>query len=183
MGDILVYSNTKNNHIKHVKMMLNALKYKNLKIKTEKCRFHVQKITSLNYIIISKTIQIKTNKINNIQIWPGPKNIKKLQKSLKFKGFYQNIIPKYAKWTSTITDLLTKNNFFEWGLNQAIKLMQFKKYFVRNRQLAMYDPENYIKLLTETSNELIKLIMFQKKPIKLLLITKINHNRNKLYHG
>ena len=37
-------------------MVLNELKHKNLKIKTRKYKFHVQKITFLGYIIIPKNI-------------------------------------------------------------------------------------------------------------------------------
>ena len=106
MDDILVYSNIKNQYIKHVGMVLDALKPKNLKIKTEKCRFHVQKIPFLGFVIIPKNIQMEMTKINHIQIWPAPKNIKDLQKLLIFMGFNQNMIPKYAEWTSSITDFL-----------------------------------------------------------------------------
>ena len=106
MDDILVYSDTKDQYIRHVKMILDALKRKNLKIKTEKCRFHVKKITFLGFVITPGNIQIKTIKVDSIQTWPAPKNIKKLQKLLGFMGFYQNMIPKYAEWISSMTNFL-----------------------------------------------------------------------------
>ena len=67
MDDILVYFDIYDQHIKHVKMVLNALKQKNLKIKTEKCRFHVKKITFLGFVIIPKNIQMEIIKVNSIQ--------------------------------------------------------------------------------------------------------------------
>ena len=42
---------------------------------------------------------METTKVDSIQIWPTPKNIKNLQKLLGFMGFYQNMILKYAEWT------------------------------------------------------------------------------------
>ena len=69
-------------------MVLEALKQKNLKIKTEKCRFHVKKITFLGFVIIPGNIQMETTKVDSIQTWPAPKNIKILQKLLGFMGFY-----------------------------------------------------------------------------------------------
>ena len=113
MDDILVYSNTKNQYIKHVKMILDALKQRNLKIKTEKCRFHVKEVTFLGFVITPGNIQMETTKMDNIQTWPDPKNIKNSQKLLGFMGFYQNMIPKYVEWTSSITDLLQKDKKFE----------------------------------------------------------------------
>ena len=44
IDEILVYSDTRDEHVRHVKMVLNALKRKKLKIKTEKCRFHAQEV-------------------------------------------------------------------------------------------------------------------------------------------
>ena len=113
MNDILIYSNTREDHVRHVKMVLNALNQKNFKIKTEKCRFHVQEITFLGFVITPGNIQMETIKIDSIQTWPAPRNIKNLQKLLRFMGFYQNMIPKYAEWTSSMTDLLKKNKKFE----------------------------------------------------------------------
>ena len=88
MDDILVYSDTKNQHVRHVKMVLNALKKRNLKIKAEKCRFHVKKVTFLGFVITPGNIQMETIKVDSIQTWPAPKNIKDLQKLLGFIEFY-----------------------------------------------------------------------------------------------
>ena len=66
MDDILIYSNTKNEHVKYIKMVLDKLRRKNLKIKIKKCKFHIQKITFLDYVIISKNIQMETTKIDNV---------------------------------------------------------------------------------------------------------------------
>ena len=87
MDDILVYSNTKENHVKHVKMILSALKQKNFKIKTKKCKFHVQEIKFLGFVITPGNIQMEMIKVDSIQTWPAPRNIKNLQKLLGFIGF------------------------------------------------------------------------------------------------
>ena len=96
-------------------MILDALKQRNLKIKIEKCRFHVKKVTFLGFVITPGNIQMETTKMDSIQTWPAPKNIKDLQKLLGFMGFYQNMIPKYAELTSSMTNLLQKK--IEWGPN------------------------------------------------------------------
>ena len=70
-------------------------------------------------------------------------------------GFYQNMIPKYAEWISSMTNFLQKYNKFEWGLDQALKLAKLKKYFVINRPLAMHDPQKQTKLQINTSDKII----------------------------
>ena len=144
-------------------MVLDTLKQKNLKVKTEKCRFHVKKITFLGFIIIPKNIQMETTKLNSIQTWLAPKNINFLQKLLGFMGFYQNMIPKYAEWTSSMTNLLQKNKKFEWGPDQTLGLAKFKKHFATNKPLAMHDPEKQTKLQTDVSDRAIKAMVFQQR--------------------
>ena len=163
MDDILVYSNIKNQNIKYIKMILDALKQKNLKIKTEKYRFHVKEITFLGFIITPGNIQIKTTKMDSIQTWPAPKNIKKLQKLLGFMGFYQNMIPKYVEWISSMTDFLQKNQNFEWGSDQMLGLAKLKKHFATNKPLTMHDPKKQTELQTDASNKAIKAMVIQQK--------------------
>ena len=129
MDDILVYSDTKDQYTRYVKMILDVLKQINLKTKTEKCRFHVKEITFLGFVITPKNLQMETIKMDSIQNWPAPKNIKNLQKLLGFMGFYQNMIPKYAEWTSSMINLLQKNKKFEWGPDQVLGLAKLKKTF------------------------------------------------------
>ena len=161
MDDILVYSDTKNQYIKHIKMILDPLKQKNLKIKTEKCRFHVKKVTFLGFIITSGNIQMETTKMDSIQIWPAPKSIKNLKKLLGFMGFYQNMIPKYVEWTSSMTNFLQKNKKFEWVPNQVLGLAKLKKHFATNKPLAMYDPKKQTELQTDVSDKTIRTMVFQ----------------------
>ena len=166
MDDILVYSNTYDQHTKHVKMVLDALKQKNLRVKTEKCRFHVKEVTFLGFVITPGNIQMEMTKVDNIQSWPIPKNVKNLQKLLGFMGFYQNMIPRYAEWTSSMTNLLQKNKKFEWGPDQTLGFAKFKKHFATNRPLAMHGPEKQTKLQTDVSDRAIRAMVFQQgKPL------------------
>ena len=165
MDDILVYFDIYDQYIKHVKMVLDALKQKNPKIKIEKCKFHVKEITFLGFVIIPKNIQMERIKVNSIQIWPAPKNKKDLQKLLGFIKFYQNMIPKYAKWTSSMTNLLQKNpknQKFEWGPDQALGLTKLKKHFATNKPLAIHDPKKQTKLHTDVSDKTIRTMVFQQ---------------------
>ena len=117
-------------------------------------------------MITPGNIQMETTKVDSIQTWPAPRNIKDLQKLLRFMGFYQNMIPRYAEWTSSMTDLLQKDKKFEWGQDQASGLAKLKKHFVTNRPLTMHNPEKQTKLQTDVSDKTIKAMVFQQgKPL------------------
>ena len=106
---------------------------------------------------------METIKVNIVQTWPAPKNIKDLQKLLGFMGFYQNMIPKYAEWKSSMTNLLQKSKKFEWGPDQTLGLAKLKTKFATNKPLAMHDPKKQIKLQTDVSDKTIRTIVFQQK--------------------
>ena len=56
LNDILVYSNSKAEHIKHVNKMLLKLKKADFYLNIDKCEFHVTTIKYLNLIIIIENI-------------------------------------------------------------------------------------------------------------------------------
>ena len=78
-------------------------------------------------------------------------------------GFYQNMIPKYAEWTSSMTNLLQKNKKFEWGPDQTLGLTKLKKHFATNKPLAMHDPKKQTELQTDVSDKTIKAMVFQQR--------------------
>ena len=58
LDDILVYSESEEEHVKHMKRILTLLKEANLLVKPEKCSFHVDKVDFLRYVITTEGISI-----------------------------------------------------------------------------------------------------------------------------
>ena len=54
LNDILIYSENKKNHEKHVKKILKRFQEKSFYFKSEKCKFHKQQVEYLEHIIITK---------------------------------------------------------------------------------------------------------------------------------
>jgi hypothetical protein len=68
LDDILIYSKTKEKHIKYVTVILKALKKADVKINSAKNIFHVQKMHFLGYVLIINGIKmnpVKTAAIKN----------------------------------------------------------------------------------------------------------------------
>src|SRR5438045_7015559 len=51
IDDILIYSDTLEEHIQHVRMVLKKLQEYGLYVKLEKCEFHVPKVTFLGFVV------------------------------------------------------------------------------------------------------------------------------------
>src|SRR5271170_3527868 len=70
MDDILVYSNSLQEHIFHVRTVLQKLLSASLYAKLEKCEFHMQKVSFLGFIISAEGISIDPERISTIVEWP-----------------------------------------------------------------------------------------------------------------
>ena len=63
LDNILIYSDTMDNHVQHVKLALDCLQRKNLLIKPEKCDFHKQEVLYLGFLIGRDGISIDPEKL------------------------------------------------------------------------------------------------------------------------
>jgi hypothetical protein len=109
LNDILINSTNKNEHEDHVKEVLERLRQFGLYCKAEKCQFVASEIGFLGFITSSGGIGMESDCISTIEDWPTPKSIREIQVLLCFTNFYRQFIPKYAKVTATISDLLKKS--------------------------------------------------------------------------
>jgi len=67
LDDVLIYSDSLEEHKKHVKLVLQALRKAGLQVEIEKCEFHTQETRYLGLIIGTKSIQIDLKKVEIIK--------------------------------------------------------------------------------------------------------------------
>ena len=64
LDDILIYSKTKEEHVKHVKLVLAKLKTRQLLFKLEKCDFHKQEVDFLRHLVRTRGVWIDPAKVS-----------------------------------------------------------------------------------------------------------------------
>ncbi|GJV11451.1 putative reverse transcriptase domain-containing protein [Tanacetum coccineum] len=69
IDDILIYSNSKQEHEEHLKLILELLKKEKLYAKFSKCEFWIPKVQFLGHVIDSKGIHVDPAKIESIKDW------------------------------------------------------------------------------------------------------------------
>ena len=85
---ILIYSNNPEVHVQHVNEVLDCLIKNNLFAKIEKCKFNVDTVEFLGFVINPDGIHMDESKVKVIQDWPVPRRIKDMQSFLGFANFY-----------------------------------------------------------------------------------------------
>ena len=99
LNDILIYSKSKSEHIKHIKKILKKLKAAGLLIQSEKYKFHKKEVKFLKSIINIINVCINPEKIRVVKEWPVSANITEVQSFLSFANFYKCFIQGYLAIT------------------------------------------------------------------------------------
>src|ERR1043165_7441233 len=66
LNDVVVFSDFLSKHKRHVRQMIEALTINDLFLNLEKCKFHQQKVSYLDFIISNQRIKMNSNKVTII---------------------------------------------------------------------------------------------------------------------
>ncbi|GKC48624.1 putative reverse transcriptase domain-containing protein [Tanacetum coccineum] len=89
IDDILIYSNTKEEHDAHLRLILELLKKEELYAKFLKYDFWLSKVQFLRHVIDSEGIHVDPAKIESIKDWESPKTPTEICQFLGLAGYYQ----------------------------------------------------------------------------------------------
>ncbi|MBW0574821.1 hypothetical protein O181_114536 [Austropuccinia psidii MF-1] len=84
LDDIMVFSSSEEEHVKHVTSILQQLRENSLFAKASKCVFHASSVEYLGYVVSSEGLKMDSSEVQQILNWPQPRNIKALQSFLGF---------------------------------------------------------------------------------------------------
>jgi len=96
VNDVLVGTETEEEHNEIVEEILKRLEKNDLYIKPEKCVWKVKKIGFLGVFIGPDGIEIEKEKMNGVLGWPKPKNMKDFRKFLGLTNYYRRFIKDFA---------------------------------------------------------------------------------------
>jgi hypothetical protein len=109
--DILVYSKNEEEHMQHLKLVLEVLCTHNFVANQSKCKFGCAAIDYLGHIISGEGVAVDPEKVRCIMEWPKPKNVKGVRGFLGLTGYYRKFVKDYGKIARPLTDLTKKDNF------------------------------------------------------------------------
>ena len=118
VDDMLVGTETEEEHDEIVEKILRRLEENDLYIKLEKCIWKVRKIGFLGVVIEPKGIEIEEEKVDGVLSWPEPKNVKDVRKFLGLANYYRRFIKDFAQVARPINILMRKDVKWQWRVEQ-----------------------------------------------------------------
>jgi hypothetical protein len=71
LDEILIYSNTWEEHLQHIQQVLHTLRQQKLYANLEKCFFIMDRVQYLGYIVDWNGVHVDPSKIQVIHYWPA----------------------------------------------------------------------------------------------------------------
>ena len=107
LDDIIVFSKTPEECLKHLRGVFAKLATTGLKLKPNKCKFLKNKITYLGHQVSEKGIEVDSKKVEAIHNWLIPKTVTEVRHLLGFTNQFCKFIPKYAHIVNTLNELIS----------------------------------------------------------------------------
>ncbi len=170
IDDILIYSDTQEEHIRHVRSVLKRLLQHQLYVKGEKCEFHRTNTSFLGYIISQDGVSMDDKKVQAVLDWPQPQTVKELQRFLGFANFYRRFIRNFSSIASPLTAMTKRNTSrLVWPPEALQAFKELKARFTSAPILRHPDPERQFTVEVDASNTGVGAVLSQRQgePAKL----------------
>ncbi|CAD6236937.1 GSCOCG00012487001-RA-CDS [Cotesia congregata] len=139
MDDIVIYSETFEEHVTRVEKLFDRLRKAGLQLQPDKCHLFRKEIDYLGHIISADGVRPDPKKTDAVKKFPVPNSFKKVREFLGLTGYYRRFIDNYAKISKPLTSLLQKDATFEWGEKQAEAFETLKNKLIQTPILQFPD--------------------------------------------
>jgi hypothetical protein len=106
IDDILIYSENKEDHAKHLRIVLTRLRDHQLYAKFSKCGFWLKIVPFLSHVLSKHGISVDPSKVQEVMDWKSPTIVHEVQSFLGLAGYYHRFIPDFSKIAKPMTSLL-----------------------------------------------------------------------------
>ncbi|XP_040964752.1 uncharacterized protein, partial [Gossypium hirsutum] len=134
--DILVYSKNLDDHVLHLKAVLEVLRKETLYANLKKCEFCTNKVVFLGFVVSSEGLEVDQEKVKAIQEWPRPTNVSQVR-------------------------IIRKNSNFVWGEEQEKSFLKIKDCLTHAPLLALPNFDKTFELECDASGLGIGAVLMQ----------------------
>ena len=142
LDDIVIWSDTVEQHTHHIRLVLEALRKAKLYCNPKKCHFYLLELDYLGHHISARGIEANSSKVDKILDWPVPQNTTDIRSFLGLVRYISCFLPKLADYTCVLTPLTMKEarrDFPTWSTHHQTAFDAIKVLVVSRECLTTID--------------------------------------------
>ena len=164
--DILVYSKSLEEHVEHLKMVLEVLRKEKLYANLKKCTFGTDNLVFLGFVVSTDGVKVDEEKVKAIREWPSPKSVGEVRSFHGLAGFYRRFVKDFSTLAAPLTEVIKKNVGFKWEQAQEDAFQALKEKLTHAPVLSLPDFLKTFEIECDASGVGIGVVLMQdKKPI------------------
>ncbi|EYC17427.1 hypothetical protein Y032_0030g2043 [Ancylostoma ceylanicum] len=139
IDDILIGTDTLERHYAVMRLVLEALRMANLRLKPQKCEFLRDSVSFLGHYIDKEGVKTNKEKVRKIVEYPIPKNVAELRTFLGMASYYRKFIAGFSKMAKGLYNLISPRTKWTWTEEENKKFEALKTALVNTPVLAQPD--------------------------------------------
>ena len=114
MDDILIYSQSDEEHEDHLRVVLQLLRDHRLYAKFCKCEFWLTEVRFLGHMVSASGVSVDPEKVEAMMSWERLKLVFEIRSFLGLAGYYRRFIEEFSRLAAPMTRLTRKEVKFDW---------------------------------------------------------------------
>ena len=163
VDDFVIFSESWDDHLKHLSDILQRLQDAGLTAKLAKCQFAKPSIKCLGFVLENGFMKPDYEKVRAIKEFETPKTKRHVRAFLGVTGFFRKMIPQYSEKAFTLTELTRKNapEKVIWGEKEERAFQQLKADLCKEPCLKPPEPNKPYSLYCDASANAIASVLMQ----------------------
>ena len=174
LDDLIIFSDTLEEHLERLNTVLNRLKECNLKLSSKKCKFLQRRVKYIEHIVSEFGVEVDAEKVKNVINWPKPKNGDEVRQFTAFAGYYRRFVKDFSKIAKPLTELhpntclkngkkVKSSKPYNWGPEQEEAFQKLKNALSSPPVLGYANYASPFEVHTDASLKGLGAVLYQKQ--------------------
>jgi hypothetical protein len=179
LDDILIFSKTEGEHLRHLTLVMRRLQQENLLINFKKSSFMKKELIYLGFVISLNELNMDPEKLKSIRDWLLPKNKFEVRSFHGLASFYKKFIINFSGISTPMMDTIKKRHkSFHWTEEAEKSFELLKEKIIEQPVLVLPDFSKTFQVRCDTSGFVIRAVLSQDNRLIAYFSEKLNDANN-----